>query len=113
MSSLPRLVLTAVVIQKRPVAEVTAAYGVSRSWVYELLARYRAEGESALEPRSRRPHTSPRAISDEVVAAIVALRAELTDAGHDNGPATIAHHLAQDGLTVSEAPSGGPCTGTA
>ncbi|MFH5823151.1 DDE-type integrase/transposase/recombinase [Georgenia sp. AZ-5] len=33
----------------------------------------------------------------------MALRAELTDAGHDNGPATIAHHLAQDGLTVSEA----------
>ena len=31
------------------------------SWVYELVARYRAEGDAALEPRSRRPHTSPRA----------------------------------------------------
>ena len=35
------------------------AYGVARSWVYELMARYRAEGEAAFEPRSRRPHTSP------------------------------------------------------
>ena len=26
-----------------------------RAWVYELLARYRAEGEAAFEPRSRRP----------------------------------------------------------
>jgi hypothetical protein len=27
--------------------EVVAEYGVARSWVYELLARYRAEGEAA------------------------------------------------------------------
>ncbi|MFD1507022.1 hypothetical protein FE374_03695 [Georgenia yuyongxinii] len=45
MSSLARLVITAVIVQKRPVREVTATYNVSRSWVYELLARYRAEGE--------------------------------------------------------------------
>ncbi|WP_152231926.1 helix-turn-helix domain-containing protein, partial [Georgenia ruanii] len=48
MSSLPRLVIAAVVTQKRPVAEVAATYNVHRSWVYKLLARYRAEGEAAL-----------------------------------------------------------------
>lgn len=42
-----RLVITAVVVQKRSPLEVATAYGVSRSWVYELLARYRAEGEVA------------------------------------------------------------------
>ena len=41
-------------------AEVAATYGVARSWVYDLVARYRAEGDAAFEPRSRRPHTSPR-----------------------------------------------------
>ena len=55
-----RLVITAVVVEKRPVGEVARSYGVARSWVYALLARYRAEGEAAFEPRSRRPKTSPR-----------------------------------------------------
>jgi transposase len=39
-----RLVITAVVIGKRPVGEVIADYGISKSWFYELLARYREEG---------------------------------------------------------------------
>lgn len=34
--SLNRLLITAVVIENRPVREVAAAYGVSRSWVYRL-----------------------------------------------------------------------------
>jgi transposase len=55
-----RLVITAIAVEKRTVAEVVDDYGVSRSWVYELLARYRTEGEAAFEPRSRRPHTTPR-----------------------------------------------------
>ena len=50
-----RLVITAVVIQNRPVAHVAAEYGVSRSWLYELLARYRKEGDAVFEPRSRDP----------------------------------------------------------
>ena len=49
-----RLVITAVIVEKRPVSEVARAYGVARSWVYTLLARYRAEGEAAFQPRSRR-----------------------------------------------------------
>ena len=57
-----RLVITAVVVEGRPVAKVAAAYGVARSWIYELLTRYRAEGEAAFQPRSRRPGTSPKAI---------------------------------------------------
>ena len=54
-----RLVITAVVLERRPAAQVAAEYGVSKSWLYELLARYRAEGEAAFEPRSRRPHRTP------------------------------------------------------
>jgi transposase InsO family protein len=88
-----RLVITAIEIEGRSVAEVIAAYGVSKSWTYELLARYRTEGEAAFEPRSRRPHTSPTAISDHVVELIVELRKTLTEVGLDAGPDTIAWHL--------------------
>jgi transposase InsO family protein len=88
-----RLVVTAVTVEKRPVREVARSYGVSRSWVYKLLARYRAEGETAFEPRSRRPKTSPGAISAEAAGLIVALRKQLSGQGLDAGPHTIAWHL--------------------
>ena len=90
-----RLVITAVTVEKRSVAEVVANYGVSRSWLYELLARYREEGEAALEPRSRRPHTSPGTTDPGTVDLILRLRKELADAGHDAGAETILWHLAQ------------------
>jgi hypothetical protein len=51
MVSKARLVITAVVVVGRRPGEVARAYGVSRSWVYELLARHRAEGDVAFEPR--------------------------------------------------------------
>jgi len=88
-----RLVITAVTIEKRPVSEVARSYGVARSWIYALLARYRAEGEAAFEPRSRRPKTSPSAISPDVVELITGLRKELAAQGLDTGPHTIAWHL--------------------
>ncbi len=88
-----RLVITAVTVEKRPVGEVARTYGVARSWIYALLARYRAEGEAAFEPRSRRPQTSPRAIGDATAALIIELRKDLAGQGLDAGPATIAWHL--------------------
>jgi transposase InsO family protein len=88
-----RLVITAVVAEKRPVSEVARTYGVARSWIYTLLARYRAEGEAAFEPRSRRPRTSPSAVGDDTVELIVRLRKDLSGQGLDAGPHTIAWHL--------------------
>ena len=40
----PRLVVTSVIVEKRPVAEVARTDGVARSWVYTLVGRYRVEG---------------------------------------------------------------------
>jgi transposase InsO family protein len=88
-----RLVITAVTVEKRPVSEVARAYGVARSWIYALLARYRAEGEAAFEPRSRRPKTSPAAISQDTAELIIRLRKELAGQGLDAGPHTICWHL--------------------
>jgi len=45
--SLNRLLITSVVIENRTVRDVAAQYGVSQSWLFELLARYKAEGEAA------------------------------------------------------------------
>jgi transposase InsO family protein len=72
---------------------VARVYGVSQGWVSRLVARYRAEGEAAFEPRSRRPKTSPRATGEATVALIVELRKELARQGLDAGPQTIAWHL--------------------
>jgi transposase len=80
-----RLVITAVVTEGRSQGEVARAYGVSQGWVSRLAARYRAEGEEAFEPRSRRPRTSPNAISEQTVAVIVRLRKELAGQGLDAG----------------------------
>jgi transposase len=45
------LVITAVTVEKQSAGEVARAYGVARSWVYVLLARYAAEGDAAFDPR--------------------------------------------------------------
>jgi transposase InsO family protein len=90
-----RLVITAVVTEGRTQGQVAREYGVSQGWVSRLVARYRAEGEAAFEPRSRRPKTSPSAISDDTAELIVRLRKELSGQGLDAGPQTICWHLAR------------------
>ncbi len=88
-----RLVITAVILEGRTQAEVAATYGVSKGWVSKLISRYNTEGETAFEPRSRRPRTSPGALDARLVELIHQLRTKLDSAGLDAGPDTIAWHL--------------------
>lgn len=90
-----RYLVEAHVFEGRSVSELAAAHGMHRSWIYKLLARYRAGGYGALEHRSRAPRSSPNRTPVEVVRAIVALRRQLEAEGHDCGAATIAYHLAE------------------
>ncbi len=85
--------VNAVLVEGQSVRTVARDHGVSKTWLYELLARYETEGEAGLEARSRRPHHSPTKISDHFENEIVALRKELEAAGLDAGPETIAVHL--------------------
>jgi transposase InsO family protein len=85
----------------RSIAELAAAHGVHRSWIYKLLARYRAEGDAGLIARSRRPRSSPTQLATGVEDEIVRLRKQLTDTGLDAGAVTIAWHLAQHGPAPS------------
>jgi transposase InsO family protein len=88
-----RLVITAVVVEGRSPSEVGRSYGVARSWVYKLVARWRVEGDAAFDPRSRRPARSPNATGSATVELIVKLRHELIVAGLDAGAETIGWHL--------------------
>jgi transposase InsO family protein len=98
-----RLVITAVESGMSQ-SEVARAYGVSQGWISRLMARYRIEGEAAFEPLSRRPRSSPNATPATTVELILAVRKELTQAGHDAGADTIGWHLHHHHqLTVSRA----------
>jgi len=97
-----RYVVDAVVLEGRSAREVAEAHGISKSWIYELIGRYRTGGYEALEPRSRRPRSCKHQTPAEVVAEIVRLRSELSAQGHDAGAETIAYHLCQD---IGDTPS--------
>ncbi|HEU0127213.1 MAG TPA: IS481 family transposase [Pseudonocardiaceae bacterium] len=86
-------VINAVVVEGHGVTEVARAHGVSRSWLYELLARHRERGAQGLTAQSRRPRASPTRLSAAIEEEIVAMRKALTDEGLDAGAHTIHYHL--------------------
>jgi transposase InsO family protein len=99
-----RLVITAVEVEGLTQAEAARRYGVSKGWVSKLLARYRAEGEAAYEPRSRAPKTSPTATPAATVDLVLRLRKRLTEAGLDAGADTLDWHLRhRHAITLSRA----------
>jgi transposase InsO family protein len=90
---MPQLVVAAVLVEGRSKSEVAREYGVSRRWVITLVQRFLAEGDAGLQPRSRRPLTSPQRTAVEVEDEIVEIRKTLDRGGHEAGAATIAFHL--------------------
>ena len=65
-----QLVVTTVLVEGRSKSEVARTYGISRRWVITLVQRYFAEGDTGLDPRSRRHHrcpTGPEVIEDEII----------------------------------------------
>lgn len=97
---LGRYVVDAVLLEGRSPSELAKSHGISRTWVYELVKRFRVGGYAALEPRSRRPRHCPHQFGPQLEAVIVLLRGQLAAAGHDCGAQTIAHHLRRQGLPV-------------
>jgi transposase InsO family protein len=96
--SLAELVIVSVKVEGRSKSEVARDYKISRYWVQQLVKRYEAEGEVAFQPKSRRPHTNPRAISLDLEDRIVRLRKDLTKKGLDAGAETIRTHLETTGV---------------
>src|SRR5437016_4270923 len=86
-------VIKAVLVEGQSPKEVAAAHGMSRSWLYELLARHRQDGEEGLRPRSKRPRSSSTRVPAALEEEIVGLRKSLTEEGLDAGAHTIHYHL--------------------
>jgi transposase InsO family protein len=95
-----RVIVLSVVEQGMSKADAARKFGVSRRWVHTLVERYETGGLNALEPRSRKPHTSKAATSPEIRDRIIHHRQSLRTEGLDAGPVTIAWHLEQEGITA-------------
>jgi transposase InsO family protein len=95
-----RVVVLEVVSGHLTVTRAARVYGLSRQHLYRLLSRYRHGGLEAVDPRSRRPASNPRAVPDEVIIAVVTLRQQLVADGLDAGPVTLQWHLTQRGLPI-------------
>ena len=66
--------VSAILRDEAPVSELCADFGISRTTGYKWLQRYRREGPSGLEERSRAPHCHGRRMAPELAEAILALR---------------------------------------
>ena len=95
-----RYLVDAVVVEGRGVREVARSNGVSKSWLSELVGRFRSGGYEAVAARSKRPHRSPQRIEETLEDEIVGLRKGLSEIGLDAGPRTIAWHLERRGLRL-------------
>ncbi len=95
MSALGCYIVDAIVFEHRSPATLARDHGISRSWIYRLLQRFKEGGYASLEPRSRRPRSCSHQTGADIVANVLKLRDELTSAGHDAGPQTILYHLAR------------------
>lgn len=83
-----------------------AEHGISRKTFYLLKARADAEGSAAvLEPRTRRPHTSPNQLQDDVKLHAIQVRASLEQSGLDHGPISVHAKMTSMGIAAPSAAS--------
>lgn len=81
------------------VSTFCAEYGISRKSFYELRKRAATDGPAAvLEPRTRRPKSSPSKLSDEAKDQALAVRAALEATGLDHGPISVHDKMHAMGL---------------
>ena len=74
-------------------------HGISRKSFYELRKRALVEGPAAvLEPKSRRPRSSPSKLTEEVKVQAVGVRAALEASGLDHGPISVHEKMRAMGL---------------
>lgn len=95
---LPQMVVDSVVLEGRSIRVTAQRYGVSKSWVAELVRRYREGGAEALVPQSKRPKSNPRSMSPVMEERIITMRKELEDFGAEAGAETIHWHLQEAGF---------------
>lgn len=83
-----------------------ADHQISRKTFYALRARARDEGQAAvLEPKTRRPKTSPTRITEQVKDQAVQTRASLEASGLDGGPISVHDKMQSMGLRPPSIPA--------
>jgi len=81
------------------VSTFCAGHNISRKSFYVLRNRAKDEGQAAvLEPRTRRPKSSPSEFSDEVKEQAIGVRAALEQSGLDHGPISVHEKMRTMGL---------------
>ena len=86
------------------VSTCCAEHGISRKSFYALRKRATEDGQAAvLEPRTRRPKSSPSTLADEVKEQAINVRAALEQSGLDHGPISVHEKMRAMGL--EEVPS--------
>ncbi|WP_454788165.1 integrase core domain-containing protein [Mycolicibacterium lutetiense] len=81
------------------VSTFCAEHAISRKSFYALRKRAKVDGSAAvLEPRTRRPKSSPSRLTDEVKQQAVAVRAALESSGLDHGPISVHEKMHAMGL---------------
>lgn len=74
-------------------------HGISRKAFYEVRRRTVEDGPAAaLEPRSRRPRSSPSQLTDEVKQQAIGVRAALEQSGLDFGPISVHDKMRDLGM---------------
>jgi putative transposase len=77
-----------------------AEHGISRETFYAIRRRAVEEGQAAaLEPRTRRPRSSPNRTDDQVKRQAVGVRAALEQSGLDHGPISVHEKMKALGMT--------------
>lgn len=81
------------------VSTFCAEHGISRKSFYALRQRAKTDGQAeVLEPKSRRPKSSPSKLTEEVRQQAVAVRAALEASGRDHGPISVYDKMHAMGL---------------
>ena len=94
----PKIIIETMLAAGMTQTEAAEHFNVSTRWIRTLHKRYKEGGIKALEPRSKRPHTNPRALNNNLVDRILQLRQELINRGTDAGAHTIGWHLEREGI---------------
>jgi putative transposase len=75
-------------------------HDISRKTFYAIRARVGTEGPAAaLEPRSRRPKTSPSRLTDDLKRQALGVRVALEASGLDHGPISVHEKMRSLGIT--------------
>jgi putative transposase len=81
------------------VSTFCAEHGISRKTFYAIRQRAIQEGQAAaLEPRSRRPATSPNRVTDDIKQQAIGVRTALEASGLDHGPVSVHEKMRSMGM---------------